>query len=183
MNTPNRHPHGPLTKLHASADIPLFHPLMGLPELYLAGIDYWVCPKCGESRALIPALDLLPRAIARALVTKLTALSGVEIEFLRNALDLKSNEFAKILCVTPQHFSRWENSRSVPSPPTDRLIRLSYVFLSGDEKLNSLLSQRFAEWSASIRPFRQPTRILAEYDGVEPWIVRLLSDLPRAKAA
>src|SRR5712692_3785367 len=73
----------------------------GLPNVYLAGINYYVCEKCGKQSADIPALSDLMVKIARAVVGQDARLDGAEIRFLRKRLKKKSAEFGKIIGVTP----------------------------------------------------------------------------------
>lgn len=164
----------PGKRLYASIEEPLHYPRRGLSNLYLVGISHLLCQHCGRSEVAIPAVGALMRAVARALVAKRAALIGAEIQFLRNRLGLKSIEFARMLGVTPQHFSRWENSRSIPSSCTDRLIRLSYVFLARDEELRSSLATEFTNWTSSIRSIRKQTKIIAELNRGKLWSARIV---------
>ncbi len=149
----------------ATLESPLAFPDMGLPNVYLAGVNYAACRVCNDVVANVPVPRELMAAIARALVVKETALTGAEIRFLRQRLEIKAVQFSKLLDVTPQHFSRWENARSVPGGCTDRLIRLTYVFLSGDAELKARMENTYPSWSESIRPIRAPERVVAQFAG------------------
>jgi len=122
----------------------------GLPNVYLAGIDYYVCGECGKQAADIPALNELMVKIARTVVQKEPALTGDEIRFLRKRLRKKSNEFAKIIGVTAEQASRWENGDNPPAPSADKLIRLFYCILSEDDDLREFLGTNLAEWLSAI---------------------------------
>src|SRR2546422_739289 len=56
----------------------------GLPNVYLAGIRYFVCRKCGKRAAEIPAVKQLLTNIAAAVVEQEGRLTGAEIRFLRS---------------------------------------------------------------------------------------------------
>ena len=149
----------------ATPEAPFAMPEIGLTNVYVAGVNYAACRVCGDTIASVPGMPELLAAVARALVVKSTALTGTEIRFLRQRLGIKAIQFAKLLDVTPQHFSRWENARSVPGGCTDRLIRLTYLFLSKDQELKVRVENEFPNWSESIRPIRAPERVLAQLAG------------------
>ena len=96
----------------------------GLPNVYLSGIRYFVCSKCGNQAAELPAVLRLLDAIAVAIVEKNGPLSGSEILFLRTHLGLRAADFAATVGVTPEQVSRWENGHNPPEKSTDKLIRL-----------------------------------------------------------
>jgi putative zinc finger/helix-turn-helix YgiT family protein len=122
----------------------------GLSNVYLAGIRYWKCKDCGSEAAEIPAVAQLMSVIAKAVVMKAPLLIGEEIRFLRKRLGKRAIDFAQLINKTPEHLSKLENDQ-VPIPEeTDKLIRLTYGMLSGDQKLLADISAKAEEWLRSI---------------------------------
>jgi putative zinc finger/helix-turn-helix YgiT family protein len=122
----------------------------GLPNVYLVGIDYFDCEKCGKQSADIPALDDLMIKIARAVVGQEARLDGAEIRFLRKRLKKKSADFGKIIGVTPEQISRWENDGNQPSESADKLIRVFFCLLSGDDTLQDKVTRHIDDWMATL---------------------------------
>ncbi len=122
----------------------------GLSNVYLIGIRYWDCKECGKKAAEIPALEQLMSVIAKAVVMKPALLNGEEIRFLRKRLAKRAVEFAELINKTPEHLSKLENDQ-VPLPEdTDKLIRLTYSMVSGDQKLLGDIAAKAEEWLRSI---------------------------------
>jgi DNA-binding transcriptional regulator YiaG len=136
----------------------------GLPNVYLVGINYWVCKECGKQAADIPFLKDLLVKIARAVVRQETPLDGTEIRFLRKRLGKKSSDFAKILGVTPEHYSRLESPREDhnPSASADKLIRVYYSLLSSDETLKDTMNKNIEAYMASLHGEEQASSFRAE---------------------
>lgn len=127
----------------ATIDAPYHFVDSGLPNVYLAGIKYWVCAKCNKQAAEIPFLKDLMVKIANAVVRQESQLDHCEIRFLRKRLGKKSSEFAKIIGVTPAHLSRIEKDcdEYSTSESVDKLIRLYYSLLSSDETLKDIMNR------------------------------------------
>jgi DNA-binding transcriptional regulator YiaG len=149
---------------HATFESPYHFVESGLPNVYLVGIDYRICPKCKLQAADIPALDDLMVKLARAVVRQESPLSGAEIRFLRKRLRKKSVDFANIIGVTPEHYSRLESVREDhnPSGSADKLIRLYYSLLSGDETLKDTMNSNIEAYMASLHGEEQPLSVRAE---------------------
>jgi len=82
------------------------------------------CQNCGAYEVLIPDLEGLHRAVARAVVEKTARLSGDEIRFLRKVLGWSGADFAGHMGATVETVSRWENDALQIGPQADRLLRL-----------------------------------------------------------
>jgi DNA-binding transcriptional regulator YiaG len=164
-----------LKEYKATPEAPYHYKDAGLPNVYLAGIRYYICEICQQIvKAEIPAIKDLLDAIARAIVTKHSPLKGVEARYLRKRLGIKATEFAAILDSSPEQLSRWENEHNEIRGATDRLIRLAYTFLSKDSKLKAVVSrvqQAFDKWSTSIHETgTSGERIAASYKANRQWI-------------
>ena len=146
----------------------------GLPNVYLAGIKYYVCERCKRPvKVEIPAVQDLMNALARAVVLKTSPLSGKEVQFLRKRVGIKQTDFAEIISASPEQLSRWENDHNELSGTMDKFIRLAYTFISRDSKLESLVhkvKEEFQKWSTSIHGNDKGERILAEYNAKRQWM-------------
>lgn len=82
-----------------------------------------VCEDCGDATIEIPDLDRLSKAAAmvRALVP--IRLSGADVRFMRLALDMTGRDFAKIMELTPETVSRWENGERGIGGYSEKLLR------------------------------------------------------------
>jgi len=151
-------------KREATYEKPYHFVECGLPNVYLVGIEYHVCEKCSKQSADIPFLSDLMVKIARAVVKQETPLDGAEIRFLRKRLGKKSSEFAKLLGFTPEHFSRLESPHTDhnPSESVDKLIRVYYSLLSGDEDLKDTMNRDIDEYMSSLHGQEQPSSFRAE---------------------
>ena len=147
----------------------------GLPNVYLIGIDYSVCPKCGKQSAEIPAVKQLLKLIARLVVEGEGRLTGAEIRFLRKRLGKKATEFAAIIGVTAEQVSRWENDSNSPEPSTDKLIRVCYALLAGDKKLQRKFSEdvnvELERWLTGLPGQKRLMKIQASRSRAREWKV------------
>jgi hypothetical protein len=138
----------------------------GLSNVFLTGINYFVCSVCRKEVADIPAIKELLTAIARTIVEKHSPLIGPEVRFLRKRLQKKGVEFAPMISVTPEHLSRMEGQdRPLGDLGRDKLIRLLYKGLSGDKALQKVYSteKKFEEWITAISDATGSERIIANY--------------------
>lgn len=96
----------------------------GLKYITLVGLEVTRCPGCGNYEISIPNVEKLHRLIARALIEKMTRLTGGEIRFLRKSLGWSGGDFARHMGVTEETVSRWENDAAPIGPQADRLLRM-----------------------------------------------------------
>lgn len=122
----------------------------GLSNVYLVGVRYWNCKECGKRAAEIPALEQLMEAIAKAVVMQPAVLKGEEIRFLRKRLAKRAVDFAELINMTPEHLSKLENDQLHVPQATDKLIRLTYGMLCGDEQLLKEIAAKAEQWLRSI---------------------------------
>lgn len=139
----------------------------GLPNVYLVGVEYRVDGASGEQSADIPCLSGLLEAIAEALLKKQASLTGDELRFFRKRLRLASKEFAQIVGVTSEQYSRVENGATL-TPTVDRLVRLLYAVRA---KLTPEVVEGVARgaWQAEVT---HEERIVASKDADHQWIVQ-----------
>jgi transcriptional regulator with XRE-family HTH domain len=138
----------------------------GLGNVYLIGVEYEVDAATGMQSAAVPCLPALMEAIGKVLVEKSTPLTGDELRFLRKRLRFASKDFAKLIGVSGEQYSRLENGATV-TPTVERLVRLLYATLA---KLPAEASEEVARttWSASLS---HEEKIVAMRDGAEKWVV------------
>jgi putative zinc finger/helix-turn-helix YgiT family protein len=139
-----------LEEKKATSDSPYHFVGSGLPNVYLIGIKYTVCKTCGGQAADIPVIKQLMRVIGRAVVESDAPLTGPEIRFLRKRLGKKSSEFGRLIGVTAEQVSRWENEHNPPERSADKLIRVFYSMLSGDRRLREKMSRDLEEWLCTV---------------------------------
>ncbi len=96
----------------------------GLSNVVLLGIDVADCPKCGNSDVIIPRMAKIHRAIAQAIASSPSRLTGEQLRFLRKHLGLSGEEFARYLHTDRTKISKWERGEDPIGPATDRLVRL-----------------------------------------------------------
>ena len=96
----------------------------GLPDVVLKGVETRSCKNCGEREVAIPNIEGLHRALAQALICRASLLTGAEVRFLRKFLGYSGQDFARLMGVTAETVSRWENGKKPLGPVADRTLRL-----------------------------------------------------------
>jgi DNA-binding transcriptional regulator YiaG len=155
------------SRVHTATSAKPYHFLdSGLPNVYLVGVKYWVCGKCGAQSAEIPAPEQLMNVIGESVVMKAGILTGPEIKFLRKRVGKKAADFAALINKTPEHFSKLETGGLPLAESTDKLIRLTYGLLSGNGELFARISAKVEEWLNAIHPGKKsPARIQIKKSG------------------
>jgi DNA-binding transcriptional regulator YiaG len=159
----------------ATPEQPYHYVGSGLSNVYLVGVKYWICEKCKQQAAEIPALSHLLAALGRALVAKKSPLTGPQVRFLRKRLSRRAVEFAHIIGITPQRLSTMEATENPPlSEGRDKLVRFVYACLSGDQKLKDHLvdQDRVEKWLAAIHGRGLSERIIATWQSNRKWRVQ-----------
>src|ERR1051326_9000205 len=122
----------------------------GLPNVYLVGVNDWVCNECGSQWSEIPQPEKLMDVIAEIIVMKPGIMTGPEIRFLRKRAGKKASDFAQLTNKTPEHLSKLETQALPLNEGTDKLIRLTYGMLNLDASLLAKISPRVEDWLNSI---------------------------------
>jgi DNA-binding transcriptional regulator YiaG len=102
---------------------PILYRGCGLDDVYLRGGYERVQTPEGEG-IVVKHLDELRKAITLYLVTEKKALTGKELRFLRQQLDLTQAELGRRLRLSDQQVARWEKDKCEISGPADALLRL-----------------------------------------------------------
>jgi DNA-binding transcriptional regulator YiaG len=100
--------------------------VLGAPfKVYLKnGVTKTPDPVTGKTITKIEDLPGLIAAVVQARIWHKRKLSGEELKFIRSALAVKSGQLAKILDVTPEHYSRCENGSKAMSISQEKLYRM-----------------------------------------------------------
>jgi DNA-binding transcriptional regulator YiaG len=117
------------------------------------------CSKCGEVESItIPNLQGLIASVAVCRVKNPLKLKGVEIRFLRKAMEMTGSDLAEKLDYSrKEKVSLWENDQEPMSPRSERLLRI----LVGDKlgefspisiTSNEILSMRIQAWHSLAKP-------------------------------
>ena len=101
----------------------------GLTNIYLRGMTAWSCPECDADEIEIPDPAGLQDAIARALVSKESRMTGKEFRFLRTYLGHSGADIATRFTVSRETVSRWETGAIKIPGPAD--VALRYMVLMG----------------------------------------------------
>ncbi len=124
--------------LEVIKDQPYQYKESGLDNVYLHGIIQYKCHSCGEDAPEIPNIEELHLLIGKSIICSNDYLSAQEIIYLRKEIGLKSKEMARLLSVTPQEFSKWENSKDIISSGCDKHLRLIFI-LNAEFKTGKVL--------------------------------------------
>lgn len=102
----------------------------GLSGVLLLGIEVRRCGnrECAAFEQAVPVLgniEGLHRALARVIIEQPSRLTGEQVRFLRTHLGLRGVDFARVMGVSKESVSRWENDpNEAIGPLADRALRL-----------------------------------------------------------
>jgi DNA-binding transcriptional regulator YiaG len=163
----------------SSAQLPYHYVNSGLDNVYLIGVKCFVCNSCGAQSAEIPSLVHLLSAIGRELVAKSSPLTGKQVRFLRKRLQKSSKDFARFISMTPQRLATLENEdgNADVAAGRDKLVRMVYKLLSGDQRLMGILEkpEEVERWLTSIHGSGRSERIIATWQRNHQWKVESTS--------
>jgi putative transcriptional regulator len=124
----------------------------GLDDVWLAS-GYELDTIDGEVVLTVRNLDGLLEAIGRSLVKRKKLLSGKEIRFLRQQMDLTQSKLATLVGCDAQQIARYEKGQNRMPGAVDRLLRMLHRehlqdpvfvqdFLEAMEQLDSRMADR-----------------------------------------
>jgi DNA-binding transcriptional regulator YiaG len=96
----------------------------GLSHVVLQGIEVRRCAACKSVEPVILNIEGVHQGIARAVIEKPWRLKGEEVRFLRTYLGFRAVDFARVMGVSKECVSRWENDREPIGGLADRALRL-----------------------------------------------------------
>lgn len=121
---------------------PYHYETCGLDNIYLLN-GYEIIERDGESYVAVKSADELHRAIGRHVVFERKSLTGNDIRFLRNTLDLTQAELARSLATTAQTLARWEKGEVEITGPAERLLRVVFMLAIASEEEREALMHHF----------------------------------------
>lgn len=101
--------------------------ISGLNNVVLKGIPVSNCPHCGEEEIGIPNPFELQELLSQIIARQPQRLKPEEIRYLRTYLEFSGIEFSKVIAVTPETVSRWENGHEKMSVMSERFLRLLVI--------------------------------------------------------
>ncbi len=126
----------------------------GVDNVVIEGLEI-VTDDAGEQVYCIPNIVSLHRAIAHAIVTQETGLSGRELRFLRTEMGLSQAALGEILKVSRLTLNRWEHGKTDIAANAEVVIRmLAAERLNIDAELTIEDMAKRCVWSAEREPIR-----------------------------
>ena len=104
---------------------PLHYNWCGLDNIYLLS-GYERLPDADGDDICVHNLDGLHRAIGERLARHKKELTGKDLRFLRQQMDLTQSELGDLMGTTDQTVARWEKGETEMSGPASTLARLLY---------------------------------------------------------
>lgn len=106
----------------------------GLSNVVLHNVEVARCGACGSEDVILPAVERIHWAIARALIAENPArMTGEQLRFLRKHIGFSGEHLAKHLGTDKTKISKWERGEDPIGKSADRLVRLLVAEL--DEEL------------------------------------------------
>ena len=108
----------------------------GLDNIVIVNMKKYVCSSCDEEYLRIPNMETLHRAIAEHIASDFNPLNNKEFRFLRAYLGFSGAFFAKLIGVTRESVSRWENGKAAIPRHMELLIRVLALYCQPDRNYN-----------------------------------------------
>jgi putative zinc finger/helix-turn-helix YgiT family protein len=125
--------------------------ISGLKNVILKGIPVSNCPHCGEEEIGIPNPFELEELLSQIIARQSQRLKPEEIRYLRTYLEFTGVDLAKIIAVTPETVSRWENGHEKMSVMSERFLRLLVIVKREPVPEQSILLQLAIEPSKATQ--------------------------------
>jgi putative transcriptional regulator len=141
----------------------------GLDNVILESVSVYTCPDGHEQAPIIPVIEELHAAIARAVALKPAPLTGAEVRFLRKELGYSARKWAALMRVDPATLSRWESDEQKIGTQSDLLTRL-YFFRLYEEQRGRIVPGEVAGRVAAV-DFDQPAAQMIAVNADNPEMV------------
>jgi len=138
----------------------------GLDNIVIVNMKRYLCPNCDEEYLNIPNMETLHRAIAETIANDFHRLSNKEFRFLREYLGYSGAFFAKLIGVTRESVSRWENGKAVIPRHMELLIRMLALHCEPDRNYN--LHDQILKGTKKLSSYR----IKLEFNKKKEWEVK-----------
>ena len=100
------------------------------PVVLLNGVEEEIDDESGERVGIsIPHLEDLMATVVIARVLHPLQLEGGEVKFIRRVLGHSAKDFAGVLGIAPETYSRWENGKQTVGAWADKQVRMAAVIL------------------------------------------------------
>lgn len=109
------------------------------PVFLVNGFETKIDPATKKTITEIHDLPGLLAAVVKARIFHEQKLAGPDLKFIRSALCAKSGRLAKLIGVTPEHYSRCEAGTKVMSPAQEKLYRMLVFLLINRKDKNSVV--------------------------------------------
>jgi DNA-binding transcriptional regulator YiaG len=98
------------------------------PVVLLNGVEEEIDDTTGERIGIsIPHLEDLVATVAIARILEPLRLDGAEVKFIRRVLGRSAKDFAAILEMAPETYSRWENGKQTVGAWADKQVRFAAI--------------------------------------------------------
>jgi DNA-binding XRE family transcriptional regulator len=105
--------------------------ILGYPVVLYDGVEHITCLSCGHSSHFIPDVPGLMASVAVMRLMMPQKFNGREIQAIRKSAGVKQVDLAKMLDVTPETLSRWENGKEPLRMEAEKFFRLHVLKLLG----------------------------------------------------
>lgn len=115
-------------------------------------------------------METLQRIVLEALVHKPNALTGDELRYIRNYMDLSTKEFGSLFGVSHVAVVKWENKKNGISPALELCIRLhmlNYLRVKDNEFRALYNDISLAQLSKSTKQVASPIVVDATNEGLK----------------
>jgi putative zinc finger/helix-turn-helix YgiT family protein len=116
---------------------------------FTATLHARVCPVCGEKIVAYEDLHPVNLAVAKTLA-KEGPIDGPSFRFMRKTLCMKATDLARLLDVTPETISKWENDKT-PVLRSAWMVLTEMVLDEAEKRSRTLMRDRLADLAKGKR--------------------------------